>query len=149
MEPANEYLKFVRHVEALVIHGINQSESQMHAREKLLLSASKVFERLQSPSAKVIFANAFSQMEPEAEEALVAELVYITSNIGRVFGENQSPDHSFLSSEITADEHDRDLASAAKTGKDSLEKILEKWLPDWIKTRLTILNEILSIVFKL
>jgi hypothetical protein len=152
MDPAETYIKFIIHVETLVAHGISKMEDRHLRDEGLSKSAFNVIDRLKSPSAKVAIANAFAQLDPEIEEALVGELEFVIANIEVVDDANgdlkYEVSHEFKNNQ-DADQHDSDLASAAKTGKDSLESILEKWLPKWLKNRLKILNEILSIVFKI
>ncbi|MDD0967921.1 MULTISPECIES: hypothetical protein [Pseudomonas] len=143
---ADVYIVFIKHVEALVDHGITVIERK-HLRDDggLRETSRKVIDRLRSSSAKVAIANAFAQLEPEIEDALVGELMFVIDNIEVVDGDVPG---EVRYAAMDADEHDTAAASAAKTGKDSLESILEKWLPKWLKNRLKILNEILSIVFK-
>lgn len=155
MDPAADvYITFIKHVGALVEHGITRMEGR-HFKEagRLKDHSRQVIDRLKSPSAKVAIANAFAQLDPEIEEALIGELKFIIDNIQTVY--DADTETLWYQSEIgdledkNADDYDADVASAAKTGKESLESILEKWIPKWLKNRLKILNEILSIVFKI
>ncbi|WP_025163914.1 hypothetical protein [Pseudomonas taeanensis] len=151
MDPADVYINFIKHVEALVARGFTRLEGR-HLQESGTLqeSSRKVIDRLKSPSARVAIANAFAQLDPEVEEALVGELQFIIANIQIMEPDGEHDKHrKHHAIQEVNDEHDQDVASAAKTGKDSLESILGKFLPKWLKNRLKILNEILSIVFKI
>ncbi|MFJ4194144.1 hypothetical protein [Pseudomonas sp. NPDC089534] len=149
---ADVYVVFIKHVGALVEHGIRKFENRwLIGREGLNDRFIEVIDRLKSSSAKIAIANAFSQLEPEIEDALVEELKFVIANINFTDDsvEFEHPEYSSGVEEEDEEKHDADVASAAKTGKDSLEDILGKWLPKWLKNRLKILNEILSIVFKI
>ena len=53
---------------------------------------------------------------------------------------------AFFNARYSKFEPDAKTVEDAKTVKDSLEQLLKKWLPEWVRKALKLLNELLSLV---
>ena len=119
----DQYISFLKEIKielrGKLIQGAG-SETQK-AAEKML---EEVFGPLLKPKGVDRVVKDASNLIPSVRAALVSELEYLTTKWG---------------------EEGFDAAEA-KTAKDSLHKLLKRWLPQWIQDLLDILNEILTIV---
>jgi hypothetical protein len=138
--PAVAYFDLIEKIECL-LSGAIRSGARGSNLEILESSVHDVIEGLKSESAKTAIAKAFTELDPIASRVLCAELEYITSTI-------PCADHSQYANADERIREENDAASNVKTGKDSLESLLGDKLPKWLLNLLTLLNEILSLVFK-
>ena len=90
--------------------------------------------------ARPDIAAAIGKLEQEHEgvaDAFAAELAFYNRRYGR-YGQ--------LDDRNGVDDDRVDPVWDAKTVKDSLEELLGRWLPDWVKKALKLLNELMSLV---
>ena len=129
------YITFLVTVDNLVKEAIEQSCKG--PEKELLESANKfagsVLTVLRGKDAESAVLSAFANLRGEPREALCAELEYFNQKYG-----NQPLT-------IGRENLGRALEDAG-TVKDSIEALLKKSLPGWVKKMMKILNELLSLI---
>jgi hypothetical protein len=137
MDVTHEYLRLISGVKVLLEDRVNTlAASEKPGVDHLRNAVALTVARLESEQAKSAVAFAVAQLEPSVADALGSELRYINANLPR--------DGNFIFDDAAKAE----AADDAKTGKGSLEDLLGKWLPEWLKSTLRVLNELLSLAFK-
>lgn len=134
---AAEYLRLVDGTKHLLDYAVAQLERKgKPGTDDLRNAIDLTSASLTTVQAHTAVAYAASQLDPRTVETLGSELRYINANL--------PSDNSFL----LTDDANAEAAEDAKTGKDSLENLLGKWLPESLKNLLKVLNELLSLAFK-
>ena len=126
-EIAESYGTYIKTVKGIVASRISGMKDQPYETEAGKFSKS-VWTAMDSAGSHICKAlESLAGENQDVANALMAELAFFNARYSKF-------------------EPDAKTVEDAKTVKDSLEQLLKKWLPEWVKRALKLLNELLSLV---